>query len=160
LVDRLGGDESKVLLETGLGMLAKSEGNYDEAIAHYERSYEIATRALGKDSLVAAQRLNNLATAYDLKGDFARAQKTLERALAIKRSALGAKHPSIAVSLINYSISLRHQGACEKAAATLKEAARVFEETGGKQSPLLAAVLQNLANVQEQMEQWGDAISN
>ena len=63
--------EAKQLNDEVVGLY--QAGKYDEAISLAERALAIREKALGPDHPYVASSLNNLASLYDTKGDYAKA---------------------------------------------------------------------------------------
>ncbi len=74
-----------------LGLIAESEGEYEEAIGYFEKELEIDS-----DSVAAYQRLGELYSNYN--ADFGRAVEALKRALELQ--------PNHVSTLINYASAL------------------------------------------------------
>ena len=74
-----------------LGLIAESEGEYEEAISYFEKELEIDS-----DSVAAYQRLGDLYSNYN--ADFGRAVEALEKALELQ--------PNHVSTLINYASAL------------------------------------------------------
>ena len=74
--------EMKELLDS-LGAFFHRYGQYDEAIAHYERSLRIKEKAFGVDHINTADTINNLGFTYDSQGKYDEAIAHYERSLRI-----------------------------------------------------------------------------
>jgi len=90
-----------------LGVLYRSEGDYDAAEPLYKRSLGIREKALGPDHPEVATSLNNLGVLYASKGDHEKAEPLYKRALAIREKELGPNHPEVAVTLSNLAVLYR-----------------------------------------------------
>jgi tetratricopeptide (TPR) repeat protein len=75
-----------------------------EAILCFERCLAIGERVHGPDHPEVAVALDNLARAYRVEGDAARALPMLERALAIKERAFGLDHVHLTETLNNLAL--------------------------------------------------------
>lgn len=80
-----------------------------EAERHLLTALEKA-EGLGDDSPFVTIALYNLASYYQDRGQYAKAEPLYRRALAIKEERLGPHHPDVAVALKKYASLLRESG--------------------------------------------------
>ena len=66
-----------------IGIIYKSQGNYDKALSLYERGLKIEKKRGNKE--MVASTMNNIAAVYILKSNYNEARKKLEEALVISR---------------------------------------------------------------------------
>lgn len=110
------------------GLLARHEGEFQQALAHFEQSLALAKTYKLPDTQIAA--LNNLALTETAVGQFDEAQEYLSTALALCQT-IGDRHREAA--LHNNLADLFHQVGDEKAAMTeLKTAVSIYAEIGGQ----------------------------
>jgi predicted ATPase len=110
------------------GLLARYEGAYEQAVAHFARSLDLAQAHDLPDTEIAA--LNNLALTEAGQGETAAAQEHYLAALALCQS-YGDRHREAA--LHNNLADLLHQtGDDEGAMAELKTAVAIYAEIGGR----------------------------
>jgi len=67
---------------------------YDKAIGDYEKDLAISIKKLGAEHRDVGMSYNNIAFAYNAKGDKEKAMAYLLKAKAIYLKKLGARHPS------------------------------------------------------------------
>ncbi|MFN7489566.1 MAG: CHAT domain-containing protein [Chryseotalea sp.] len=101
----------------------------DEAKAIFDISYEqIIAKEIGpwhKDHL---EILNHLATLYEFKDDYAKADATLQRASDLARSKYDDKDVDFAVELDKIAVLQLKIGAYDKADQNLKKALAIFDD--------------------------------
>jgi predicted ATPase/DNA-binding SARP family transcriptional activator len=109
-----------------LGILASSQGEYEQACHHLEQSLALAESLNDLGARVAA--LNNLALAYGASGDVERALTSAEVALALC-VAQGDRHREAALHS-NLADLLYVAGRSEVAMSHLKQAVAIYAEIG------------------------------
>jgi tetratricopeptide (TPR) repeat protein len=109
-----------------LGILARSEQQYEKALGHLEQSLSYTHRLDNPQGQIAA--LNNLALAQADLGDAQTALETIHRAIG-ETLLLGDRHLEAALRS-NYADILRAAGDTEAAILQLKHAAVIFAEIG------------------------------
>ncbi|MBI2761497.1 MAG: tetratricopeptide repeat protein [Chloroflexi bacterium] len=124
----------------GAGLLAREQGDYDEAIRLLERGLALR-RELGGLAGIAGS-LNNLGATAGARGDHARAQALFDESLPLLRE-LGDRR-EIASCLGNLGVAVRLQGRPDRAAAILEEALALMRGLGDTHS--VATFLLNLGN--------------
>src|SRR6266498_69503 len=130
---------------------------YDEALRLYERALAIREKALGPDHPDVAGSLNNLASIYNLKGDFEKAESFYQRALAIWEKALGPDHPQVTLSLDNLASLYRAKGDNTKAEPLAQRALAIKEKALGPEHPDVALSLNNLVMIYQQRGDYAKA---
>ncbi|HZK51518.1 MAG TPA: tetratricopeptide repeat protein, partial [Actinomycetota bacterium] len=115
-----------------LGILAKSRADFPEALAHLERSADLAAELSDPTARIAA--LNNLALAQGETGDRAAAIAVLDEALKLC-TAQRDRHREAA--LHNNLADLWHrEGNRERSMEHLKRAVAIFAEIGSRESTM------------------------
>ena len=109
-----------------LGILARTEGNFDLALQHLTESLTYARQPGHPGAQIAA--LNNLALAQADQDKYGQAVSTLEEALAQCRT-LGDRHLEAALCN-NLADVLRASGQVEASIVQLKQAVTIFAEIG------------------------------
>lgn len=125
-------------LVTGRDLSAETE--FKEAIATY--------RKMGAPGLLA-DVLQTLGVAYDLRGDYGRAEPLLVEAMELRRSATPSDPFKLARSLSNLGEVFAHAGALARAEPLLEESARLREEILPHDDPLIALAKNNLAALRQ-----------
>src|SRR5208282_5039112 len=87
-----------------LGSFCHAYGQYDEAIAHYERSLRIKEKAFGVDHINTADTINNLGSTYDSQGKYDEAIAHYEHSLRIFEKAFGVDHFNTADTINNLGL--------------------------------------------------------
>src|SRR5262249_21182208 len=82
-----------------LGVVDKYAAGYDAAEAAYRRAMAAAEALLGRDPLIEAGLLHNMAGLAHSRGDAAAGIPLAERGAALRARALGDDHPDVARDL-------------------------------------------------------------
>jgi hypothetical protein len=136
---------------------AFQRGKAGEAINLAENALEIRKRILGKDHLLTAQSVGNLAALYHAQGKYADAEPLHKEALRIRRGSLGDEHPDTAVSLNNLAELYRAQGRHTDAELLFQEALRAHRKILGDEHPDIATNFNNLALLYQAQGRYADA---
>ncbi len=105
----------------------------------------IRENALGPDDPGVAKALNNLARAYELKGEYAKAESLLRRALPIWEKALGPDHPEVAFAVDGLARVYFSNGDYAAAEPLFLRALAIREKALGPDHTEVATTLNNLA---------------
>jgi tetratricopeptide (TPR) repeat protein len=97
----------------------------------------------GDRSIEVAITLNNLAAAYQRKGELLEAERGFRRALAIKEKTLGPDHPAIAPTLNNLAVVRRQQGDYSEAEAIYRRCFALLKGWVDRNHPYLLATVRN-----------------
>ncbi|MFN8593367.1 MAG: tetratricopeptide repeat protein [Thermomicrobiales bacterium] len=125
----------------GAGVLAESQGDWEAAVHHHERSLAIyRDRA---DPHGVAWSLNNLGVVAINQGDLTRARMLLEEALAVAQAA--GDEAGIATALMDLGQIANHEGDRQRAAALWARSLASFRALGDESH--LARSLNNLGYV-------------
>lgn len=106
------------------GNLARSRGEYADAVTAYERA--LALRREAQDPRGIAISLNNLGVAAKDQGDYVRAREFLQESLAIKRQE--GERRGIAITLNNLGLTAKSQGDFADATRYFDESFDLFHE--------------------------------
>ena len=136
-----------------LGSFCLAYGQYDEAIAHYERALRIKEAAFGVDHINTADTINNLGITYRHQGKYELAIAQYERALRIKEAAFGVDHINTADTINNLGITYDSQGKYELAIAQYERALRIKEAAFGVDHINTANTINNLGSTYQQSGQ-------
>jgi predicted ATPase/transcriptional regulator with XRE-family HTH domain len=123
------------------GVLAWSQGDYDEARARLDQS--LALRRAGDDHPGVAAVLTSLGAVALTQGDYAGAGALFAESLALNRAA--DDQPGVALALANLGLVRLDQGQYAEAAALLQESLALRRALGDGQS--IAQCLNNLGTV-------------
>lgn len=123
------------------GVLAWAQGDYGQAIQHFEAC--LALRKTSGDKVGIGSALGNLGLVAREQFDLASARAYQEQCLALKRE-MGDK-PGIATALSNLGLVVADQGNYERAGALLEESLALNRELQNKAG--LTLTLHNLAGI-------------
>ncbi len=123
----------------------RKAGKYDEAVTLTERALAIREKVLGPDHLAVADSLHALASLYDDKSDYVKAEPLNLRALAIRERALGQDHPDVAKSLYNLAWIYSTRQDYTKAELFYRRALAIQENALGSTHPETGTTLNDLA---------------
>jgi len=140
-------DDALATYHNSAGMVAESQGKYDEARVHHEQALAIRKKLLGSDHADVAKSLGNLANVAYMRGKYEEARIHYERALAILEEALGPDHPDVAKALCNLGSVAHAQGKYDEARAHYERALAIWEEALGPEHPDVAKALNNLGGL-------------
>lgn len=143
-------ETEKARLVTSLNNLAAlyaSEGRYDEAELHYQRSLALLEELQGPKHPDLLLGLNNLISLYLAQEQYGKAEPLARRSLGILEQALGSQHPHLA-PLLNTLGELTHiRGNYADAEVFYKRALAIEEESLGPDHPELADTLKQYAKL-------------
>ncbi|EGD81841.1 kinesin light chain isoform 1 [Salpingoeca rosetta] len=142
-----------------LGIAYASKGEYDKAIAYYEKALAVFVETLGEKHPSTANTYNNLGLAYDSKGEHARGIHYYEKALAIRVETLGEKHPSTATSYNNLGSAYHSKGDYDRAIAFYEKALAIRVEMLGEKHPSTADSYLGLGNAYYSKGEYDKAIA-
>jgi CHAT domain-containing protein/Tfp pilus assembly protein PilF len=123
----------------------RQKGKYDEALLLAERALAIWEKTLGPDHRDVADSLHALASLYDDKSDYVKAEPLNLRALAIREKTLGLDHPDVAKTLNNLAWIYGVREDYAKAESFYRRALAIQENALGKNHPEVASTLNDLA---------------
>ena len=154
-VDDLRSEVAEAL--SGLGRLARLEGDYLEAENLLRRALALHEESLETDLPGLARVLNDLAVVEDLQKDYDEAEALHRRALTIRESVLGADHPDVGGSLNNLAALLRNQQRYGEAEPLHRRSLEIKERTLGPDHPDVSKSLNNLAILLEDQARYEEA---
>ena len=123
----------------------RQNGKYGEALLLAERSLAIREKTLGPDHREVADSLHALASLYDDKSDYKKAEPLNLRALAIREKMLGPDHPDVAKTLNNLAWIYGVREDYAKAESFYRRSLAIQENALGKNHPDVASTLNDLA---------------
>ncbi len=112
-----------------LGSAVHDLGRYGQAIAHYKEDLRIETATVGEAGTFLP--LNNLASAYEDMGDYARALPLFERSLELREKTLAADDAHVLRAKQNLARVLLDMGRTQRAKPLIDEALAGFRERLG-----------------------------
>jgi tetratricopeptide (TPR) repeat protein len=130
-LDRLGDDRlRRAALEHNRGGVLYRLDRYDEALASYQRAYDVQRELLGPEHPLVAQTLNHIGNVLIMQERYDEARDKCEQALKIRRETLGARHPRVAAPLNNLAELLGRQGEHDQALAHAERALEIVRGSG------------------------------
>ena len=120
-------------------------GKYDEALPLATQALEKSEQVFGQEHTLVATCLNSLATLYQEKGDYPRAELFSQRSLAIREKALGPDHRDVATSLNNLAVIYNNRGKTAQAEPLYLRALAIREKLLGPDHSSVASTLNDLA---------------
>ena len=130
-----------------IGLVYKTQGDYEHALEYYKKALVIDEKVLGKDHPGTATDYNNIAGVYYSKGDYEQALEYYTKAFDIKNKVLGENHPSTATSYNNIAMVYYKKGDYEQALEYLKKALDIREKVLGENHPDTASSYNNIGGV-------------
>ena len=131
-------DRKKAYIYHQLGWMKDDQGEYEEAIAFYEKSLKIRLKTLPPNDPALAPTYNNMGNVYDSMGDYPKALSYYEKALAIRQQSLPPNHPSLATSYNNIGSVYYNMGDYSKALSSHEKALKIRLKTLPPNHPDLA----------------------
>ena len=124
-----------------MGVLAKSEGDFDNARRYYERALSARERAGGPDHPDVARTLSTLGHLSAAAGRNEEALTYQSRALDTYRKTLGPEHPRLAFIFNALGDIAKSMGDYDQARAHAERALAINESALGPEHPLVAVSL-------------------
>jgi tetratricopeptide (TPR) repeat protein len=130
-----------------LGHALRWQGRLEESAAAFRKSLEFRSKISGRNSIQAADELNNLANDIRDLGDPAQAEALLRQSLQIKRQKLPERHPSIAMTLHNLAMTLMRLNRWDEAEKVLQERLSIMKELVGEHPELVPDIVRQIGHV-------------
>jgi CHAT domain-containing protein len=127
------------------GEQAFKNGDYQVAVKHYELACSLMGKVPGKQYLVYASCLNELALSFQKMGSYAKAEGVYLEVLQIRGNTVGKQHPEYANTLNNLAGLYTSMGRYVEAEPMFLGVLQAFEKTLGRQHRDNAASLNDLA---------------
>jgi eukaryotic-like serine/threonine-protein kinase len=145
-------------LDNNLGVAARIDHDFDEALVLHRRSHERRVEVLGDDHPDIGRSLLNIGTALaGSREHHAEAEDYLRRALARLEQSLGPHHPTVATALTNLGNCLARQGRLAESLPLQQRALAILEAALGPEHVATVGVLFNLAKVTQDTGQHAEA---
>ncbi len=122
-------------------------GDYNQALAFYQKALKIREEKLGKDHPFTATTYHDIAAVYYAKGDYDRALEFFQKALKIFEEKLGTDHPDTATTYNNIAGVYYATGDYNRALEFFQKALKICEEKLGKGHPYTVVTYNNIAGV-------------
>lgn len=141
-----------------LGIMQRSTGKLQEAIATLSACLQLAESALGRDSLEAAACMTFLGLLYTDTGAYAEAEPLLTLAVDIREKRLGAYHADTAHSINILGTLYRWLGDYPRAKTYYERTREIREKVLGPCDPYYATAVFWLAQLHYETDQLDQAL--
>jgi tetratricopeptide (TPR) repeat protein len=131
-----------------LGQVLAMQGEYDDAIAMFERSLALIRREYGDRHPHVASALGNLGAAFGQAGDIERSRELQEEAIRIRSATMGPDHPDNATAYLNLANTLLETGRLDDARRHAARALAMYERTYGPNHPHVAGAAVVVGNIE------------
>jgi tetratricopeptide (TPR) repeat protein/tRNA A-37 threonylcarbamoyl transferase component Bud32 len=138
-----GTDEALASYLNNVGVLAESEGKYDEAREHHQQALAIL-EALGGDEPDVGIALNSLGNVAKSQAKYAEAREYYQRALVVWERTLGPEHPTVAKVIANLGSVAHADGNYAEANEYLLRSLAIYEKALGPEHPDITLPLTTL----------------
>ncbi|MDZ7307307.1 MAG: tetratricopeptide repeat protein [candidate division KSB1 bacterium] len=150
---RLGNKKNEALMYNQIGLIYDARGDYDAALAWYQKSVEIQ-EALG-DRAGLATSYNNIGEVHRARGDYDAALAWYQKSVAIEE-ALGDR-AGLARSYNNIGGIYHARGEYDAALAWYQKSREILEALGDRAG--LAITLHNMGYVAKAQQDWPAALA-
>ncbi len=141
-----------------LGTTAYERGDYDKAIAYFEKALASDRNTLGENHPNVAENYTNLGLAWLAKENYGKAIEFYEKALKVDIRAFGENHPKVAIDQNSLGFVLYRSGNYDKAISYYEKALANNRKTLGGEHPNSALSLGNLGAVWKSKGDYTKAI--
>jgi CHAT domain-containing protein/Tfp pilus assembly protein PilF len=153
-------DETTLAVRNNFASMLSAQGRYREAEPLMNEMLRTAEARYGPDDFRTATVVNNLAAVLEAEGRADEAGPLYRRAFTISANTRGPDDPDTAVHANNYALFLHHQGMYAQADPLFRQAVGIDEKVLGPHHPDTRHGRENLAENDESMEKFDDAIAN
>ena len=152
-------DHEKAAIFNQLGLIKNFQGEYNEAIAMYEKSVQIYSRIYSPKHLHLAWPYNNIGLVYQHLKQYANALSYHIKALEIRQNSLPANHPDLACSYNNIGILYVQIKEYDNALPHFAKAHEIKLRSLPANHPDLAYSYDNIGSVYAHKEQYTKALA-
>jgi tetratricopeptide (TPR) repeat protein len=160
LLDQRTTESEKGPIYHQLGRVKDNRGEYQEAIACYEKAIDIYKKTLSPNHLNFANSYNWLGNAYYSLGNYTKALSSHEKALAIRQESLPPNDPDLAASYNNIGLVYDIMGDYPKALLSHEKALAIRQQSLPPNHPDLALSYNNVGLVYYNMGDYVKALSS
>ncbi|CAF1398929.1 unnamed protein product [Adineta ricciae] len=146
LIDETPSDDSASHVYNHLGKIKCEKGQYEEAIALFQKSLELRLMSSSPNHPDMASSYNNIGNAYYNMGDYPKALSSHEQALKIREQSLPPNHPDLASSYNNIGNAYFDMGDYPKALSSHEQALKIREQSLPPNHPDVASSYNNIGN--------------
>jgi tetratricopeptide (TPR) repeat protein/predicted Ser/Thr protein kinase len=160
LIGRLGleGSLQEAEWQDDIGVLRDDLGEYEPALAAYQRALELREAKLGPDNLLVALSLDHLGVANHALDRIPEARALNQRVLTIRRNLLGPEHAEVAGALDNLGTIQYAEGKPEEAIATFEQSLAIWKSILGPNHIDVALPLGNIGAVRLELGDYRGAL--
>ena len=156
----LKGDQRKISsICNQLGATYSRKGDFDAALAHYKKSYEIKSTYVSWDDSSLSTILSNIGTVLRNQNQLQEAFEYLERALTIEEQASPSNPLKIASYHNNIGLVLTDQNRHNEALISYEKAFKIQQNYLPPNHPNLATSLNNIGTAYTEIKQHNQALS-
>ena len=141
-----------------IGLVYDSQGNYAQALEHYNKALAIYQKVHGENHPLTATSYNNIGVVYGKQGEYAKALEYCEKALAIRLKVYGENHPDTATSYNNIGFIYDAQGNYTKALEYHHKALAILRKVYGENHPLTSTSYNNIGLVYDDQGEYAKAL--
>lgn len=158
LVENLpSGQRMRASISMDLGKVAYAQGNFDAAIAAFERVIDANRQAFGERHPAVADARHNLGSIMVADGRLEEAGPVLDAALAGRKLAYGAEHAKVASTLNSIASIAFSQGRYAQALADYTTVAAMFRAARGGPHVSVAEAVANQGRALTGLERFDEA---
>jgi len=147
----------KVRINTGIGEVYSSKGNYLKAITQFSNAQNSYHRNELKDQALLSRIYNGRGTAHQKMGDKQQALKFFRLALEIDQQRLPHPHPELSILYNNLALVYYYQSDYQRALDYMINATNVLASFHGENHRLVAAGYNNIGVVYSEMDEMEQA---
>lgn len=159
LLEQATDDNTRGPIYHQLGLIKDKLGEYDQAIAYYEKSIEIEEQQTPRNYQNIAQSYNDIGWVYHAMGDHQKALSFCEKALAIRTQSCPSDHFHLASSYNRIGIVYQNIGDYSKALSSCEKALSIRQQSLPPNHPDLAASYGNIGSIYDAMGDYEQALS-
>ncbi|WP_445664001.1 CHAT domain-containing protein [Fodinibius sp. AD559] len=147
----------KARMNTGIGEVLSSEGNYKKAITQFSNAQDRYHRNELKDQALLSRIYNGRGTAHQKMGNNKQALKYFRLALKIDQQRLPHPHPDLSILYNNLALVYYYQSDYQRALDYMINATNVLASFHGENHRLVAAGYNNVGVVYSEMGEMEEA---
>ncbi|CAF1027911.1 unnamed protein product [Adineta steineri] len=160
LLEQTPDENEKAICYHQLGLVHKSQGDYEKAIWYYEKPIEIYQKTLPSNYRSLAISYNSIGGVYSRMAEYSKALSSHEKAIEIEEKSLPPNHPSLATSYNDIGTVYYNMGEHSKALSSHEKALAIWQKTLPSNHPHLATSYNNIGNVSYEMGEYSKALSS
>ncbi|XP_020914374.1 uncharacterized protein LOC110251966 isoform X1 [Exaiptasia diaphana] len=144
-----------------LGIVHHHRGQWQEAIACYEKAFAINTGAYTKNETLEIEILKKLGSVYCEKGKFMTSITSYEKALVLTKAQYNEHHPFVGCILNDIGIVYQTSEQLQKSVDVYKNALVIYRAAiYGEHHPSIGQILENLGTVYRQLARFKESKKN